>query len=148
MRQDHCEGCGEITRAYDAVNFGSMDKGYRRLCTRCFNAEVAKLSGLEDFENIRLEPIGITDCSGESHQFHFRTQLRGDIVSLEAFELVEGNPGGYQFQMIGDPESDLFALLGQMVQKIRRTLSVKHIKDIDGHGLQIADQTVRGRIEW
>lgn len=148
MQQDQCEGCGEITPAYDIVNFGSMDKGYRRLCTRCFNAEVAKLSGLEDFENIRLEPIGITDCSGAPHQFHFQTQLLGGMVSLEAFELVEGNPGGYQFQMIADPESDLFALLGQMVQKIRRAISVKHIRDSDGHGLQIAEQTVRGRIGW
>lgn len=70
------------------------------------------------------------------------------LFSLEAFELLEGNPGGYQFQMVCDPEDDLFALLARLVQKIRRALSVKHIKVIDGHGVQIADQTVRGRIEW
>ncbi len=35
-----------------------------------------------------------------------------------------------------------------MVSRIRKTLSVKHITDKgDGHGLQIADMTVRGRIE-
>ena len=148
MQQDHCEGCGEIMANHDVVHFGSMDKGYRKLCTRCVNAEIAKLSGLEDFENIRLDPIGITDCAGESHQFHFRTRLLGDIVSLEAFELREGNPAGYRFQMVGDPEDDLFALLGRLIQKIRRTLSIRHLKEIDGHGLQIADDTVRGRIEW
>ena len=49
--------------------------------------------------------------------------------------------------MIGDPEGDSFALLGRLVTKIRRTLSVKHITDDDRHGLQIADQTVQGRIE-
>lgn len=54
----------------------------------------------------------------------------------------------YQFQVIGDPEEDMFALLGRMVGRIRKTLSVKHIKDVgDGHGLQIADMVLRGRIE-
>lgn len=148
MQQDQCEGCGAVTPGYDTVSYGSIEKGYRNLCTRCFNAEVAKLSGLDDFENIRLEPIGITDCSGESHRFHFQTRLLGDMVSLKAFELREGDPAGYQFQMLADPEDDLFTLLGRLVQKIRRTLSIRHIHEVDGHGLQIADDTVRGRIEW
>ena len=52
------------------------------------------------------------------------------------------------FRSIGDPEEDQFALLGRMVSRIRKTLSVKHITDKgDGHGLQIADMTVHGRIE-
>ncbi len=147
MQQLHCEGCGEIIASYDVVHYGSMDQGYRKLCTRCVNAEVAKLSGLDDFENIRLEPIGITDCAGETHQFHFRTRLFGSGVALDAFELREGNPAGYQFQLAGDPEDDLFTLLGRLIQKIRRTLSIKHLED-DGKGLHIADETVRGRIEW
>ena len=41
----------------------------------------------------------------------------------------------------------MFALLGRMIQRIRRTLSIKHLED-DGNGLHIADETVRGRIEW
>ena len=147
MRQDRCEECGEITPGYDTVHYGSMDSGYRQLCTRCFNAEVAQLHGLDDFENIRLEPIGLTDCAGEEHQFHFQTRLLGGIVSLEAFELREGNPAGYTFQLIGKPEEDLFALLGRLIQRIRKALSVKHIED-GQHGLQIVDDTVRGRIEW
>lgn len=147
MQQDHCEGCGEITPSYDVINYGSMDHGYRKLCSRCFNAEVAKRSGLKDFQNHRLEPIGITDCTGVTHQFHFQTRLLGNIVALDAFELREGNPTGYEFQMVGDPEEDLFALLGRLIEKIRRTLSIKHITEDERHGLQIADQTVRGRIE-
>ena len=39
------------------------------------------------------------------------------------------------------------ALLGRLIQRIRKALSVKHIANDDRHGLQIADQTVRGRIE-
>jgi predicted FMN-binding regulatory protein PaiB len=58
---------------------------------KSYNAEVAKRCGLDDFENIRLEPIGIDDCAGETHEFHFQTRLMGHIVSSEAFEVREGN---------------------------------------------------------
>jgi len=147
MQRDHCEQCGEITPGHNSVGYGSMGRGYRQLCSRCFNAEVAKLNSLEDFDNFRLEPVGITDSAGETHQFHFRTRLFGSGVALDAFELREGNPAGYQFQIVGDPEDDSFALLGRLIQKIRRTLSIKHLED-GKNGLQIADQTVRGRIDW
>ena len=49
--------------------------------------------------------------------------------------------------MLGDPENDLFALLGRLIEKIRRALAIKHLTDA-GHGLQTADQTVRARIDW
>lgn len=149
MTQIYCEGCGKETPGYDITHYGSMDGVYRDLCSLCFNAEVAKRSGLEKFDNARLQPIGITDCDGELHQFHFVTRLLGHIVTLEAFELKEGQRAGYELQIIGDPEEDQFALLGRMISRIRKTLSVKHITDKDdGHGLQIADMTVRGRIEF
>lgn len=41
----------------------------------------------------------------------------------------------------------MFALLGRLIQRIRKALSVKHIED-GQNGLQIVDDTVRGRIEW
>lgn len=148
MQQVHCEGCGIDVPAYDSTHFGSMDNGYRDLCSLCFNAEVAKRSGLDNFDSARLEPIGIFDCDGELHQFHFVTRLLGSMVTLEAFELKEGQRAGYEFQIIGDPEEDQFALLGRMVKRIRKALSVKHLADDgDGHGLRIADMMVRGRIE-
>lgn len=132
--------------SYDIVSYGSMDRGYRQLCSRCYNSEVAELGGLEDFDNPRFEPIELTDCTGETHEFHIRTRLHGNIVALDAFELRDEDPGGYQFKILGEPEDDLFALLGRLIEKIRRALSIKHITD-DENGLQIADQTVRGRIE-
>ena len=148
MTKIHCEGCGEDTPSYEITSYGSMDGGYKQLCSRCFSAEVAKVSGVEGFDNIRLQPIKIADCTGESHQFHFVPRLLGNMVTLDAFEVQDGNPAGYQFQVIGDSEEDMFAMLGRMVGRIRKTLSVKHIKNVgDGHGLQIADMTVRGRIE-
>ena len=72
----------------------------------------------------------------------------GTGVALDAFELRDGSPAGYQFQIIGDPKDDLLVLLGRLIEKIRRALSLKHLTD-DKHGPQIADhQVVRGRIEW
>lgn len=49
--------------------------------------------------------------------------------------------------MVGEPEDDLLALLGWLIDKIRRRLSVKYLTDV-GYELQIAEQTVRGRIDW
>ncbi len=146
--QVRCDSCCRNTPGYDIVNYGSIERGYRQLCSRCFNAEVAKLAGLEQFENVNLDPVIVADCAGEPHEFHFRTRLFGTGVALDAFELRGGSPAGYQFQIAGAPGEDLLQLLGQLIKKIRRALSVKNL--IDGeHGLRIADrQIVQGRIAW
>ena len=47
-------------------------------------------------------------------------------VSLDAFELRNGEPAGYYFQIIGDPEDDLLVLLGRLIEKMRCALSVQH----------------------
>jgi len=149
MTTIHCAGCGADVPSYDVTHYGTAEHGYRVLCSRCFSTEVAKISGIDNFDTARLEPIGLTDCAGELHQFHFVTRLLGTMVTLDAFELQDGNPTGYQFQLIGDPEEDLFDLLGRLVGRIRKALSVKHVTDnTDGHGRQIAEQSVRGRIEY
>ena len=148
MQQINCDGCGRLTPSYDIVSYGSMDREYRQLCSRCFNTEVAKLSGLDEFEHVQFEPVVLTDARGETHEFHFRTRLFGTGVSLEAFELRDGHPAGYRFQVIGDPEDDLLTLLGRLIEKVRRALSVKHVEDGE-LGLQIAEHqtSVRGLIE-
>ena len=146
-RKIRCDGCGQITPSYDIVSYGSMERGYRELCSQCFNQEVAKLGGLDPFEHPKFEPIGLADCTGKVHEFHFRTRLLGTGVSLDAFELRDGHPAGYQFQIIGDPEDDLLLLLGRLIEKMRRALSTKYL--IDGElGLHIAEQLVRGKVEW
>jgi hypothetical protein len=68
-------------------------------------------------------------------------------VALDAFELRNAHPSGYQFQIIGDPNDDLLVLLGHLIERIRRALSTKHLTNGE-LGLQIADCVVRGRIEW
>ena len=141
-----CEACGTATPGYDMVNYGSIEGGYRQLCSQCLNAEVASTQGLDRFENIRFDQVAMTDCAGEAHEFHFRTRLLGSMVALDAFELKRGEPAGYQFQILGDPDDDLLSLLGRLVERMRRSLSVKHLVQSE-HGLQIAGQTVRARIE-
>jgi hypothetical protein len=148
MQQIRCEGCGQLTASHDIVNFGSTDRGYKQLCSRCFNSEVASLGGLDKFEHVAFEPAVLTDSTGNSHEFHFRTHLYGHVVALDAFELRGGSPAGYQFQVVGDPEDDLVALLGHLIEKMRHALAVKHVDEGD-FGLRIADHLmVRGRIDW
>lgn len=92
--------------------------------------------------------MGLADCTGEVHTFHFRTHLFGMGIALEAFELRDGQPAGYRFQIIGSTEDHLLVLLGRLIEKIRRALSTKHLTDGE-FGLQIADhRIVRGMIEW
>jgi hypothetical protein len=108
---------------------------------------VAKVSGVEGFDNSRLQPIQIADCTGEVHQFHFVSRLLGNMVTLDAFEVQDGDRAGYEFQILGEPDEDMFTLLGRLIVRIRKMLSIKHINDKgDGHGFQIIDLMVRGQI--
>ena len=142
-----CHACGTAVPAYDVVNYGSMEQGYRELCSRCFNTEVASALGLERFENVCLHPIVMTDCAGERREFHFRMRLHGSIAVLDAFELRAGAPGGYQFQILGKPDDEPLSLLGHLIERMRRSLSVRYLVRSE-YGTQIADRTVCGRIEW
>ena len=90
---------------------------------------MAQLAGLQGFEDAKFEAVGLADCTGELHEFHFRTHWFGTGVALDAFELSDGNPAGYQVQIIGDPKDNLLVLLGRWIEKMRRALSLKHLTD-------------------
>lgn len=141
MNRVRCASCGLKVLPYEIMHSESAEKGYREICNQCFNTEVAKTDGLTRFEHVKFAPVAINDCNGTSHLFYFRIRLFGIGVAIDAFELREGYPFGYQFQIISDPEDDLMVLLGQMIEKIRRALSVKHL--IKGESSwQIADHRV------
>jgi hypothetical protein len=127
-QRTRCSKCRKIVPSYDTSNLGSIESGYRKLCGQCFNAESAKLGGLDRFEHLDFQPVRILDCEGQAHEFYFRTRLFLPGVALDAFELRDGEPAGYQFQIIGDPEEELVALFGKLIEKIRRALSIKHLK--------------------
>jgi hypothetical protein len=89
-QQIRCDGCRQTTPGYEIVNYGSIEGGYRRLCGQCLNDVVAKAAGLEGFEHAKFQPVGLVDCAGNVHEFHFRTHLFGPGVALDAFELLSG----------------------------------------------------------
>ncbi len=142
-----CHTCREAIAVGDGVHYGSIETGYRDLCSRCFNQEVARSGGL-DFQHVQFEPVQMQDADGERHEFHFRVHLLGDRVALNAFELRAGEPGGYQFQVLGDAEQDLFELMGQLIGRMRRALALRHLKHEERFGWGIADFLVRGHIDW
>ena len=143
MSVSRCAACGAIVPHYDTVNTVSEGHGNRLLCTGCFNREMAHHNGLDDFGEVKFKPVHLTDANGTVHKFHFRSLLFGDKLSLEAFDSTsEEEPSGYRFQIIGDPLSDQFVLLGKLMEKMRRLLAVVHIRDSD-LGLQIVDETER-----
>ena len=143
-----CHTCHKGIAGYESVHYGSPDTGYRDLCSRCFNEEVARLGGLS-FEHVQFEPVEMMDPAGEPHRFHFCLRLTGESVALEAFELKDGATGGYSFRVLGDPEGDLFALMAQLIARMRRALARRHLeRDKRSARLQIADFLVRGRIDW
>jgi hypothetical protein len=146
--ETRCDRCARITPSYEIIHYGSIEEGYKGLCSLCFNEEMAEAAGPAGFENARFEPVRLSDAAGEAHEFHFRIRLFGPGVALDAFELCDGHPAGYRFQIIGDPEEDQLALLGRLIEKMRRSLSTKHLTKSE-YGLEISEErVVRGRIEW
>lgn len=146
-RGTQCSTCGAVVPDYDAVSVGSIEEGYRDVCNQCCNIETARADGLESFQHLNFEPVRIVDCEGQPHDFHFRTRLFGPGVALDAFEVRNGEPAGYEFQVIGEPEDDLMVLLARLLEKIRRALEIKHLSH-DTLGLHVADRIVRARIAW
>ena len=140
-----CERCGTLVPRHDLTHF-TTESGSSELCTICFNADVAKRSGIDDFDNHPLDPVLITAADGVIHEFHLRTRLLGAIVTLEAYELKDHAPSGYQFQLVGEPDEDRFVQLGRLVERIRRTLATTYLED-GRDGLQIKDMEVKGTIE-
>lgn len=142
-----CEACGKATPGYDIINYTSIDEVSRQLCNQCYNAEVASMLDLKGYGDFRLDPISITDCTGQRHEFQLRILLRGGLVAVEAFELEDDARAGHQFQILGDVNGDVLALVGRLVERIRRRLALRYLLQDEGC-LRIADQTVCGHIQW
>ena len=140
-----CEHCRQTFPGYDITHF-TTDAETAQLCTRCFNDEIALREGFEDFDNQPLDPIRIEDGDGVIHEFHLQTRLLGAMVSLEAFEVHNGERSGYQFQWLGTPEEDRFVQLSRLVVRIRTALATKYLEE-GRLGLQIKGMEVKGAID-
>jgi len=142
-----CDACHQPAPAHDVVNYGSMEGGYRKLCGRCFNGAAASRLGLQGFEHVVFEPVRMVDGRGAEHEFRFRSWLCGTGLAIDAFELRDGSPAGYRFQVIGEPDDDPLELLGKLIGKMRRALALTHLEDTD-LGPQVNDGLVlRGTVD-
>jgi hypothetical protein len=150
VRTERCEDCGHQVPAYDAVQLTVSAKQSRRICTRCFNALMAKRVGVE-FEHPDFTPLVFEDAAGTPHEFHFRTRHCGDHVAVEAFEITDQRAGGWEFQVLGDPSDDPITIFRRLFERMRRALGRAHIEETV-HGPQVARSAegwvVRGQIAW
>ncbi|SAL87912.1 hypothetical protein AWB68_08586 [Caballeronia choica] len=146
MTQSRCDRCSATGPAHDFISAGSNGT-WRVLCSRCFNSEMARFADVHNFQHPSFTPLHLRDADGNDHKFHFRSLLLGDQLSLEAFELAGHDEfAGYRFQVLGEAGSEPFALLGRLIRKMKRAVVTKHLRT-DSGSLQVAETTLRGRIE-
>ncbi|MEW6668586.1 MAG: hypothetical protein AB1512_25520 [Thermodesulfobacteriota bacterium] len=143
-----CESCGRLVRSFDTIRLSSEDGKATLLCSKCYNEFAAKNAGL-DFQHVDFEPITLHDIDGIPHKFEFRTHVFGGNVSIEALEIRNGQPKGYELTVHGDAEDDMLHLFGKLFEKMRRALERKHIEKGNLTRYQITNAgIVRGHITW
>lgn len=103
MTATTCDGCGMSLAPFGSVHLGSIEKGYRHLCLRCYNAVVAEQSGI-DFEHIEFQPVTLADADGVEHEFRFSVRLLGAGIALGAHEIKDDDRGGHEFHVISPPQ--------------------------------------------
>jgi len=86
MPANTCVRCGTVTSPHDVVSVASGDGDFRSLCSRCFNTEMAHLAQLNAFEHPEFSPVCLADGDGAFHEFHFRSLLFGDQLSLSNWD--------------------------------------------------------------
>ncbi|MGB2928377.1 MAG: hypothetical protein WBB70_05635 [Desulfobacterales bacterium] len=147
LRKKHCSECGTEVSYYDGVYLSTGDTS-RFLCSKCYNESISEAIGL-NFDHLSFHPIMLTDRDGVDHTFHFQTRLFGDKVNIQALEIKDDEPKGYEFSEHGDVEDDLFGLFTKLVDRLRRELERKHIEPSDLSRYRITNQDiVRGHITW
>lgn len=147
LRKKHCSECGTEVSSYDGVYLSTGDTS-RFLCSKCYNESISEAIGL-NFDHLSFHPIMLTDRDGVDHTFHFQTRLFGDKVNIQALEIKDDEPKGYEFSEHGDVEDDLFGLFTKLIDRLRRELERKHIEPNDLSRYRITNQDiVRGHITW
>jgi hypothetical protein len=76
------------------VNYGPSNNGYRQLCSRCFNTEIEKAGRGSSIS--ASNPWGSAIAGENSTSSTFVPHFHGPCVSLDAFELHNGEPAGYR----------------------------------------------------
>jgi len=145
MNETKCSSCEVILQPYESVSL-QRKNGHQLLCLKCYNNMMAEQFGIA-FEHVSFNPITLKDNDGMNHTFSFRTRLLGERVIIDAIERLDDDKQGYELSIIGEVEEDLFDLFKVLFERIRRTLSRKHIEPCDITQYRITQQdTVRGYI--
>ena len=124
-----CDSCNSTLQAHNNITLTIGDSS-QHLCTRCYNEVISEYHDV-NFENVTFDPINLSDKEDIEHRFTFHTRLLGDKVAMEAFEELEGEQSGYQFQVIGRIEDDILSLYQSLYEKMKRGLEQKHIEPSD-----------------
>jgi hypothetical protein len=144
---EKCQRCGAVVPGFDGVylSAGGQQQGFH--CSRCYNALLSERFEV-DFEHPDFQPITLLDVDGVSHEFRFTTRVLPNGVSIEALEVKDGHPDGYEFRVMGPLEADILELYAKLYERIRKGLSRKHL-EVGELGPEISEgDVVRGRIAW
>jgi hypothetical protein len=102
---------------------------------------------------VDFEPLSRRDCIGKEHLFHFVVRMSTGL-GIEAFELVDGAPGGYQFFVLEPPHTAVKESYAKLVKKIEAGLAARYLRlsDFPGAGasqnrLYLNGTAVNGRID-
>ena len=128
------------------VGLGTGVGNYQNLCSRCYNEEIARLSGMT-FNHIAFQPIELSDASGATHRFHFVLRHLGSMLSLAALEVNADQSQGYEFRVLGAANADPFTLMQRLIGQIRHELGTMYLVESDW-GYNISGTTVRGRVGY
>lgn len=144
MHDVPCEQCRIAVPNFEMTYFGSSDTGYRNLCSRCCNEEVARQAGVK-FDHVAFQPVDMADARGNPHHFHFVLRHLGSMLWLESLEVKGRERIGYEFRVHGVADADPFQLMQRLLERMRRDLAIVYLAEGE-LGLGIAGTTVRGQI--
>ncbi len=136
---ENCERCGCLVQGFESVSFGS-ENAKELLCLKCYNQTVSDMFGV-GFQHQDFPPVTLQDTDGGDHEFHFATRLLGDMLIIEALEMKDGEPDGYRFSVMGDPDEGSLKLYMSLFTRVCHALGRKHI-ELGNLGWRITDDDV------
>jgi hypothetical protein len=72
-----CDSCRQPIPVCGGVSYGSLESGYRELCNRCFNEEIARSDGI-DFQHVEFQPLEMLDAAGQRNSSPFAAKVSSD----------------------------------------------------------------------
>jgi hypothetical protein len=153
VRTERCDECGRTSPAYGFTSLISEGgKPARNLCPECYNHDYTKRAGLPRLETVDFDPIVRYDCVGQQHVFYFVVRMSTGL-GIQAFELVDGLPGGYQFSVLEPPGTPVGEAHARLVRKIEAGIAVRYLESSDfpdapsQNRLYLKGRAVNGRID-